>query len=88
MFIFKRINKFYVYIHLTMWITTNCWKFLRDGNARLPYQSPKKEVMKQQSESDMKQWTGSKLREEYDKAVYCHPIYLIYMQNTSCKISG
>ena len=28
----------------------------------------------------MEQWTGSKLEKEYTKAVYCHPIYLTYMQ--------
>ena len=32
--------------------------------------------------------TGSKLGEEYDKAVYCHPAYLTYMQSTSCKMLG
>jgi len=26
--------------------------------------------------------TGSKLGKEYIKAVYCHPAYLTYMQNT------
>ena len=30
--------------------------------------------------------TGSKLRKEYVKAVYCHLVYLTYMQSTSCKI--
>ena len=25
---------------------------------------------------------------EYDKAVYCHPAYLTYMQSTSCKMPG
>ena len=25
---------------------------------------------------------------EYAKAVYCHPAYLTYIQNTSCKIPG
>ena len=34
----------------------------------------------------MEQWTGSKLGKEYVKAVYCHPVYLTYMQNTSCKM--
>ena len=29
----------------------------------------------------MEQWTGSELRKEYVKAVYCRPAYLIYMQN-------
>ena len=32
--------------------------------------------------------TDSKLGKEYIKAVYCHPAYLIYMQNTSCKMPG
>ena len=36
----------------------------------------------------MGQWTGSKLGKEYIKAVYCHPIYLTYMQSTSCKMPG
>ena len=36
----------------------------------------------------MGQITGSKLRKEYDKAVYCHPVYLTYMQSTSCEMSG
>ena len=38
---------------------------------------------KQQLEPDMEQWTGSKLGKEDIKAVYCHPAYLTYMQNTS-----
>ena len=36
----------------------------------------------------MKQKTGSKLGKEYAKAVYCHPVYLAYMQSTSCKMLG
>ena len=31
---------------------------------------------------------GSKLGKEYNKAVYCHPGYLMYMQRTSCEIQG
>ena len=38
----------------------------------------------EQLELDMEQQTGSKLEKEYIKAVYCHPAYLTYMQNTSC----
>ena len=45
------------------------------------------QVKKQQLEPDMKQWTGSKLRKEYNKAVYCHLAYLIYIQSTSCEMS-
>ena len=43
---------------------------------------------KQQLELDMEQQTGSKSGKEYIKAAYCHPAYLTYMQNTSCKIPG
>ena len=38
--------------------------------------------------TDMEKETGSKLGKEYSKAVYCHPAYLTYMQNTSYKILG
>ena len=34
------------------------------------------------TESDLEQWTGSKLGKEYIKAVYCHPAYLTSMQST------
>jgi len=42
----------------------------------------------EETESDIEQWTGSKLGKEYDKAVYCPPVYLTYMQSTSCKMLG
>ena len=41
------------------------------------------QVRKQQLELDMEQQTGSKLGKECDKAAYCHPAYLTYMQGTS-----
>ena len=46
------------------------------------------QAKKQQLELDMEQQTGSKLGKEYIKAVYCHPAYLPYMQNTSCETLG
>ena len=46
------------------------------------------QVKKQQLEPDMEQWTGSKLGKEYVKALYCHPVYLAYMQRTSCEMPG
>ena len=46
------------------------------------------QVKEKQSEPDMEQWTGSKLGKEYTKAVYCHPAYLTYMQNTSWEMLG
>ena len=45
-------------------------------------------VKKQQLETDMEKWTGSKLGKEYIKAVYCQPAHLIYMQSTSCEMPG
>ena len=44
------------------------------------------QVKNQQSEPDMKQWTGSKLGKENVKTIYCYPAYLTYMQSTSCKM--
>ena len=44
--------------------------------------------VKEAIEPDMKGQTGSKLGKEYDKAVYCYPACLTYMQSTSCEIPG
>ena len=46
------------------------------------------QVRKQQLELDMEQLTGSKWGKQYDKAVYCQPDFLTYMQSTSCKMLG
>ena len=74
----------------TVWITTNCGKFFK----RWEYQTTLPasweicmQLKKQQLEPDMEQ-TGSKLRKEYVKTVYCHPACLTYMQSTSCKMPG
>ena len=40
-------------------------------------------IKKQQLELNMEQQTGSKSEKEYVKAVYCHPVYLTYIQKTS-----
>ena len=76
---------------LTVWITENCGKFFK----RLEYQTTLPasweicmKVKKQQLELDLEEWTGSKLRKEYVKAIYCHSAYLTYMQSTSCKMSS
>ena len=46
------------------------------------------QVKKQQLDMDMEQQTGSKLVKEYIEAVYCHPVYLTYMQSTSGKMQS
>ena len=43
---------------------------------------------KQHLELDMEKQTASKLVKEDVKAVYFHPAYLTYMQNTSYKMLG
>ena len=69
---------------LTVWITTNWENFFK----RRKYQTTLPasweicmQIKKQQLEPDMEQQTGSKLRKEYVKAVYCHLAYLTYMQS-------
>ena len=75
----------------TVWIITNCGKFLK----RQEYQTTLPaswetcmQVKKQQLELDMEQWMGSKLGKEHDKVVYCHPVYLTYMQSISWEMLG
>ena len=46
------------------------------------------QVKKQELELDMEQLTSSKLGKEDNKAIYCHPVYLTYMQSTSYKMPG
>ena len=46
------------------------------------------QVKKQQLEPDMEQQTGSKLGNEYVKAVYCYPAYLTNMKSTSWETPG
>ena len=44
------------------------------------------QVKKQQLETYVKQWIGSKLGKESVKAVYCHPAYLTYIHITLCEM--
>ena len=46
------------------------------------------QVKKERLEPNMEQQTGSKLGNEYVKAVYCHPADLTDMQSTSCDMSN
>ena len=46
------------------------------------------QVKKQQLEPDVEQQTDSKAGKEYIKAVYCHQVYLTYMQSTSWEMPG
>ena len=76
---------------LTMWVTTNCGKFLKswEYQTTLPVSwETCMRVKKQQLELDVEKRTGWILGEEYDKAVYCRPAYLTCMQNTSYEMQG
>ena len=46
------------------------------------------QVKKQQLELDIEQQTGSKSRKEYIRAVYCHAVYLTYMQSALWDMLG
>ena len=74
---------------LTVWFTTN-WKIFKELGIPDPLTCLLRNLYAGQEaiEPDMEQQTGSKLGKEYVKAVYCHPACLIYMQSTSCEISG
>ena len=76
---------------LTMWITTNCGKFFKwwEYQITLPVSwETCMPVKKQQLEPCMEQLTGSGLRKEYNKAVYCHPVDLTNKQSTSWVMPG
>ena len=62
----------------------------REGNTRPPDLPLEKLVWRSGSklELDMEQQTVSKSGKEYIKDVYCHPVFLTYMQRTSCKMPG
>ena len=70
---------------LTVWITTDCGKFLKkwEYQTTLPaFWGIYMQGKKQQLEVDTEQQTVSKSGKEYIKAVYCHPAYLTYMRST------
>ena len=76
---------------LTVWITTNCGKFLTWWEYQITLPASLEicmQVKKQQLESDMEQQTDSKLGKEYIKSVFSHPVYLTYKPNTSRKMPG
>ena len=58
---------------LTVWITTNCGKFLKTWKYQITIPASWEicmQVKKQQLGPNMEQWTGSKLGKKYVKAIY------------------
>ena len=75
---------------VTVWITTNGGKFLKRWEYQTTWPASWEICIqvKMQLLEQSEQQTGSKLRQEYVKAVYCHPAYLTYMQSTSWEMPG
>ena len=46
------------------------------------------QVKKKLLEPDMEQRSGSKVRKEYIKSIFYHPVYWTYLQSTSCEMLG
>ena len=75
----------------TMWITTDRGKVLKRWKYQTTLPVSWETCMrgkKQQLEPGIEPLTTSQLGNEWDKAVYCHPAYLISMQIISCKMPG
>ena len=67
------------------------WKILQEMGITDHLTSPLRnllQVKKQQLEPYMEQLTGSKVGKEYEKTVYCNPVHLTSMLNTSCEMLG
>ena len=67
---------------LTVWITTNCGKFLKRWECQTTLPASQETCMqakKQQLELDMEQKTDSISGKVCIKDVYCYPAYLTYM---------
>ena len=76
---------------LTVWITTNCGKFLKRWEYQTTWPASWEicmQVKMQQLELYMEQQTGSNLGKEYVRAVYCHPACLTSLKSISCEMSG
>ena len=73
----------------TVWIMTNCGKFLEMGIPdHLTCLLRNLYAGQEATEPDREQHTGSKSGKEYVKAVYCHPAYLTSTQSTLCEMLG
>ena len=68
---------------LTVWITTNCGKFLKTWEYETTLPASWEictQVKKQQLEPDVEQWTGSKLGKEYVKSILSPCLFNLYAE--------
>ena len=74
---------------LTMWITTNCGKFLKRGEYQ-PTLTCLLRNLHTGQEATVRSRRGTtdwfQIGKGVGKAVCCHPAYLMYIQNTSCEM--
>ena len=68
---------------LTVWITTNCGKFFRRWEHLTCLLRNLFAGQEATVRTGLEQQTGSILGKKCAKAVYCHAVYLTYMQSTS-----
>ena len=76
---------------LTVWITTNCGKFLKRWEQQTPCLHPEKSVCRSRSNSQNRTWNKGLVPnwERSTSRLYtCHSAYLTYMQSTSCEMPG
>ena len=69
---------------LTVWITTNCGKFFKDGNTASPYLSLEKPMCRSINYSKNLTW-NSWLVQNWERSMtrlyFCHLVYITYMQS-------
>ena len=68
----------------------NLWKFFKNWEYQTTWSASWEiciQVRKQQLQLDMEQQTSSKLGKEHNKAIYCHPACLTYIQSAGWSTS-
>ena len=88
----KNIYFFIDYTKAFNWVDHNkLWKILKDIGVPDHFTCLLRKLHASQEatvRTKIEKWTASKLGKEYDTAVYCHPVYLTYMQSTLCEMPG
>ena len=88
----ENIYFFIDYTKAFNWVDHNkLWKILKDIGVPDHFTCLLRKLYASQEatvRTKIEKWTASKLGKEYDTAVYCHPVYLTYMQSTLCEMPG
>ena len=75
---------------LTAWIMTNCGKFLKIWEYQTTLPASFKTCMQVKKQQLEQIWNNGLVpnRQRSTSRLYYHPVYLIYMQSTSCEMLG